>query len=212
MEDSIKITSKNYPNIKLRVIPGHFVTAHSHANYYLDMTNMKSRQSEASTIAKAMAENYISSTIVDTIVCIDGCEVIGAYLANYLTESGILSMNTHKTLYITRPEFSHTGQFLFRENVQHMIKNKNVLILLAMANTGSTLSGAVDVIQYYGGRVAGISAIFSSVSDAYSYPINALFTTADIPDYQLFPASRCELCQAKKPIDALANNFGFSKL
>ncbi|RDU21985.1 phosphoribosyltransferase [Anaerosacchariphilus polymeriproducens] len=212
MESYVRITSKSYPNIKLRMVPGHFVTAHSHVNYYLDMTHMKSRQNEALQIARAMADSYLTTTIIDTIVCIDGCEVIGAYLANYLTESGIISMNKHKTLYITTPEFSHAGQFLFRENMQHMVKDKHVLILLASATTGKTVAGAVEVIQYYGGSIAGISAIFSSANKIYDYPINALFTSADIPDYQTYSSSNCRLCKENKPIDALVNDYGFSKI
>ena len=41
------IFSKKFPEIKLRVIPGHFVTSHSHINYYIDMTMTKMRESEA---------------------------------------------------------------------------------------------------------------------------------------------------------------------
>lgn len=212
MENSIKFASKRYPNINLSAIPGHFVTANSHVNYYLDLTNMKARQNEADMVARAMANQYLTSTIVDTIVCIDGCQVIGSYLANFLTASGIISMNAHKTIYITTPESTHTGQFIFRENVQHMIKNKHVLILLASATTGKTLSNAVDVIQYYGGHIAGISAIFSSFSKVYTFPVNALFTMEDIPDYKTYSSTSCQLCNAGKPIDALVNDYGFSKL
>lgn len=102
----------------LKVIPGHFVTPNSHINNYIDLTTMKTRQSEAVEVAKAISETYASSTIVDTIVCMDGMEVIGAFLADRLTRAGIMSMNQHKTIYIVRPEFDVTGQMIFRENNQ----------------------------------------------------------------------------------------------
>jgi len=86
MEEYRKIEAKHHPDIKLRVIPGHFATANSHINYFIDMSLMKYRQSEANSIAKAISEKYVASTMVDTILCMDGCEVIGAYLANYLTQ------------------------------------------------------------------------------------------------------------------------------
>lgn len=212
MENYKKIVSKRHSNLTLRVIPGHFVTVNSHINYYIDLSLMKARQSEANLVAKAIAERYIASTIVDTIVCMDGCDVIGAYLANYLTETGIISMNSHKTIYITTPELSHTGQLLFRENMQHMIKNKYVLLLFASATTGKTATSAVDVIHYYGGMIAGISAIFSAATKIYDYPINALFTIADIPDYRTYDSSDCALCKAGIPVDAIANGFGYARL
>jgi len=211
MEGFRKISSKQYPDITLRVIPGHFVTANSHVNYFIDMSMMKARQSEAESIAEALAERYVATTVVDTIVCMDGCEVIGAYLAENLTKMGVISINAHKTIYITTPEFRSDGQLLFRENIQPMIRNKHVLLLLASATTGKTVSSAIDVIRYYGGVVAGISAIFSAASSVQHLPINALFTTADIPDYKTFTHENCAMCAASQPIDALVNSYGYSK-
>lgn len=212
MEGYRKIQSKNYPDIVLRVIPGHFVTAHSHINYYIDMSMMKARQNEANAIAAALSDRYLSSTIIDTIVCMDGCEVIGAYLANYLTTAGVISMNAHKTIYITTPEFNTNGQLIFRENMQPMIRDKNILLLLASATTGKTVSQSINGIQYYGGTVTGVSAIFSAASKVYDYPINALFTTADLPDYQTYDPGNCALCKSGQPVDAIANGFGYSRL
>lgn len=212
MEGYRKIKSKNYPDIVLRVIPGHFVTAHSHINYYIDMSMMKARQNEANAVAAALSDRYLASTIIDTIVCMDGCEVIGAYLANHLTTAGVISMNAHKTIYITTPEFNTNGQLIFRENIQPMIRDKNILLLLASATTGKTVSQAIDSIRYYGGTVTGVSAIFSAASKVYDYPINALFTTSDLPDYQTYSHSNCALCKSGHSVDAIANGFGYSRL
>ena len=59
MQDTIKIYSKDHPNIELKAIPGHFVTPHSHVNYFLDMTTLKSRLSEASTAARELGRQVI---------------------------------------------------------------------------------------------------------------------------------------------------------
>ena len=212
MEEYQKIKSKRYQNLVLKVIPGHFVTANSHINYYIDMTTMKARQSEASAAAKALAEKYLVTSIVDTIVCMDGCEVIGAYLAQELSAAGILSMNAHKTIYITHPEFDSSGLIIFRENNMQMIHGKNVLVLLASATTGKTVHRAIDSILYYGGTVTGISAIFSAATEIAGFPIHALFTTDDVPDYQDYKHDNCLLCKNKQPIDAIANGFGYSRI
>ncbi len=63
MQDVIKIESKVHPNVILRVIPGHFATPNSHVNYYLDMTALKARQSEASAVAVELSKQ-ISATRV----------------------------------------------------------------------------------------------------------------------------------------------------
>ena len=212
MQEERKIYSKSHPGIALRVIPGHFVTPSSHINYYLDMSLLKARQSEAMEVAKAMAEAYVASTVVDTIVCMEGCEVIAAYLAEYLTRVGVLSMNAHKTIYITAPEINSAGQIIFRENLKRMIKNKHVLLLMPAATTGTTKSRALDPIVYYAGPISGISPIFRAVNKIHGIHINALFTMADIADYKMSPPEQCPMCKEGKPIDALANGYGYSLL
>ena len=89
MDNIIKIPAKCNRKIELKAIPGHFATNHSHINYYLDMTPIKYRHTEAQLVAKEMVKKYRHTTAVDAIVCMDGCEVIGAYLAEELTAAGI---------------------------------------------------------------------------------------------------------------------------
>ena len=84
-DNIIKIYARTDNRIQLKMIPGHFVTSQSHITHYLDLTTMKSRCAEAQRIASALAANYEASIPVDTIVCMDGLEVIGAYLAEELS-------------------------------------------------------------------------------------------------------------------------------
>ena len=59
-------------NLHLSAYPGHFATKHSHVNYFLDMTTLKVRQSNAEEAARALVPLYKHNTVVDTIVCLDG--------------------------------------------------------------------------------------------------------------------------------------------
>lgn len=135
-----KISARGDKKIQLKVIPGHFATPQSHITHYLDLTTMRSRSSEALRVAEALAANYEASIPVDTIICMSGLEVVGAYLAETLTRAGVYSMNSHQTIYITAPEYNNSGQIIFRDNIQPMIKNKNILILDGSITTGETLS------------------------------------------------------------------------
>ena len=186
MNETVKIVSKRFPDVTLKTISGHFATPNSHVNTYVDMTTMKARLSEAQNAARALATEYLSTTIVDTIVCLEGTQVIGSFLADELTKAGIQSLNAHKTIYITTPENDGIGQMFFRDNNKIMINGKNVLILLASATTGKTLSQAISCVRYYGGTVSGISAIFSAASKVENIPVNYLFSKSDIPDYAAY--------------------------
>ena len=110
-------------NLHLSAYPGHFATKHSHVNYFLDMTTLKVRQSNAEEAARALVPLYKHNTVVDTIVCLDGTEVIGEFLAEKLTESGFFSYNQHKSIYIVS---SSDGQMFFI-NIQPMIKTENIV-------------------------------------------------------------------------------------
>lgn len=209
---AIKIHSEVNNNAIIRIIPGHFVTNHSHINYYVDMTIMKSRKSEAAAAASVLARKYSTSTYVDTIICMDGCEVIGAYLADDLTASGIMSLNQHQTMYIVTPEVNSGGQLIFRDNMQMMIEGKHCILLLASATTGGTVARALECINYYGGIVEGVSAIFSAKDQVNGVEMNYIFGAKDIPDYQTYDASRCPMCARRQKLDAIVNSFGYSKL
>lgn len=208
----IRIPSALNSNVVLRIIPGHFATTHSHINYYVDMTFLKARKSEAEGAAKILAANYNNTTYIDTIVCMDGCEIIGAYLADELTRNGIMSINSHKTMYVVSPEVHTGGQLIFRDNMQKMIRDKHVLLVLATASTGITVKRAVECINYYGGIIEGAAALFSATDEVEGIKITSLFTSEDIPGYQTYHFTDCPMCKAKAKIDAIVNSYGYSKV
>lgn len=209
---AMKVYSSYNNNISIKVVPGHFATNHSHITHYIDMTTLKSRQSMARAAAKSIAGKYVGTTVVDTIVCMDGTEVIGSYLAEELTNFGIMSMNQHKAMYVVTPEFNSVGQMIFRDNLQPMIKGKHILFLLASATTGRTIERSLECVTYYGGIVAGISAIFSANDVIAGQQVHTLFKMSDIPEYKTYSHNQCPHCQSGKKIEAIVNSYGYSRL
>lgn len=206
---TFKLSTSQVP---LKVTPGHFATNHAHVNYYLDSTTLKSRQSEARETARALVGAYVYNTVVDTIVCLEGMQVVGAYLADELTQAGVMSRNAHQTIYVVSPEFNSNSQMIFRDNLQPMIKGKNILLLLAVVTTGKTIAKGMECIQYYGGILQGISAIFAAVDQVDGIPIHSVYTKRELPDYQAFDFRECPFCQKGQKLDALVNSYGYSKL
>ena len=182
----------NKSNLFLRVAKGHFATSHSHINYYIDVTTQKSRLSEAKAVAKELVAAYQHNTIVDTVLCLDGTQVIGTCLANELTKDG--------------------SQIILRDNLAPMVKGKHVLILAASITTGYTVQAAIEAINYYGGTVAGLSAIFATATECLGIPVTSIFDPSNLPDYASFDSRECPMCKAGQHIDALVNSFGYSAL
>lgn len=199
-------------NLYLRVAMGHFATSNCHSNYYIDVVSQKARLSEARAVAEELCSYYYADTVVDTVLCLDGTEVIGACFADELSKGDFVNMNAHKTIYIVTPETTNGSQLLFRDNIIPMIQGKHVMILAVSVASGKTVESAIDAVNYYGGTVSGVSAIFSTAKQCHGFPVRSVFDPNDLPDYQCHPAHECSMCKAGQKIDALVNSHGFSKL
>ena len=210
------IELKNLPvrrgGVPLRYAQGHFATNHSHINYYIDITFQKTRLSEARSVAQQLVSHFNTSTLVDTILCLDGTAVLGTCLAEELTKSGFQNINRHQTIYVLEPEYNANSQIIFRDNIQPMIRGKHILILMASMTTGFTAKRSVEAIGYYGGYVAGVAALYSAVKDAGGYPVASVYSLSDFPDYASYDYRECPYCKQGIKIDALVNSFGYSEL
>lgn len=210
--DIIKLKKKGN-DLYLRAAKGHFATSHIHSNYYIDVAVQKSRLSEAKAVAEDIATHYkYTSTVIDTILCLDGMEVVGACLADKLIKNNTVNTNAHGTIYVVTPESTNASQLIFRDNIVPMIQSKHVLILAVSVSSGYTANMAVDAIRYYGGSVAGIASIFATQSSCGGVAVKSVFDPNDIPDYSTYPSHECPLCKAGEKVDALVNCHGFSRL
>ena len=50
----VKFYSKESNMVAIHAIPGHFATSHSHINYYIDITSLKTRIQEAKEVARVL--------------------------------------------------------------------------------------------------------------------------------------------------------------
>lgn len=213
METRIQeIRSRGSKDIRMSIIPGHFATSHSHVNYYVDLTGIKNRLKMARAAAEQLAVYYQSNTPVDTILCMEGTETIGAFLAETLARSNQVSMNAGKDIAILTPEINSNGQMIFRDNLQKMVWNKNVLLLIASASTGKTIRRLVECLQYYSGRLIGVAALFSAIGETAGLTVRSVFSQEDIPHYRTLSPTDCEMCRAGQKIDAIINSYGYSKV
>ena len=198
-------------NLRLRVARGHFATSHSHLNYYIDLTMTMHRLSESREAAEELVALLNPATIIDTILCLDGTEVLGTCMAAELTKAGFSNMNAHRTIYVVTPEHTTGSQLLFRDNLAPMIVGKHVLVLAASVATGYTTQAAVEAIRYYSGIPVGVCAVTACVAECEGFPVLSIFRTPQVlPDYLSTSSHDCPLCRAGIKLDALVNSHGIS--
>lgn len=201
-----EIFSKANREVSVKVIPGHFATKHSHVNYCVDMTQVKSQLSSAKAAAKLLADGF-ASTPVDTIITLDRMKMVGAFMANYLSNTHI---NHNSDIAVISPEITD-GKMVLRDNFLPFVKNKRVLLLTASATTGKDVRSVVEGIGYYGGEAAGAATIFGGDFEC-SVPVIKLFGVEDLPDYSSFAPIECPLCKKGVKVDAVVNSYGYSKI
>lgn len=198
--------------VSLRAVTGHFATNHSHVNYYIDMTDIKSNQRVAEEIGKMLAQQYATTTEVHTIVCLDGTQMIGAFLAQELAKGSYRGLNVGEAIYVLTPELNSLGQMMFRDNVKQVIQNRNVILLMASVTTGVTVQQGEECISYYGGNLSGASAIFSALDRAGNMAVHSLFHLHDLPDYESYLSAECPACRRGEKLDAIINGFGYFEM
>ena len=204
--------SERCASAPLHAVQGHFATSHSHINYYIDLTSMKIRVKEARMIAKEFAAFYRGKNkVVDTIICMDGTETVGSFLAEELELQNNLISNDHQTIDVITPEYNRNNQLMFRDNIAPSVRGKHVVLLMATTTTGLTIRRTKECVQYYGGKVAGINSIFSTVSEIDGEDVDYLFSAEDLPGYQAFGPGECPFCNRGMQIEAMVNGFGYSR-
>lgn len=208
----VNLRSSKNPKARIKILEGHFATSNSHINTYIDMSTVKTRHNNARETAKVLAQEYLMTTSVDSIVCLDETEVIGTFMAEILADSSNMSTSYKNNISVITPEFNQLGQMMFRDNKQRMIKDQQVLILAASVTTGKTIAQAIDSILYYGGTICGIASIFSAVTRVAGMEVKTIFTSTDLPNYRAYAPHECPMCKEGKRVEALVNSYGYSKL
>ena len=206
------VAMEKNPNISVKVFPGHFTTSSVHSNYFIDVSELKFNTHKARDVAQELARPYLTSSLINTIVCMEATEVVGAYLAQELIQAGARVMNSGSDINIVTPLRDYNGNFIFQYNVKDWILNKGIILLVTTISSGSTAKRAIECIDYYGGKLQGVSALFITSNDVLDYKVNSLFTSADIPGHTLFLIGECGMCKSGQKLDAIINSEGYTKI
>lgn len=209
---SFSVSLAKNPIITVSITPGHFTTNNMHTNSYLDYNALKSNTVLALDVAREFSVNYLSSTLVDTIVCMEKMEVIGAYLALELESEGTTAINSGQAIHVVSPISNAYGKLTFPDSSKGWINGKNILLLVATVSSGRSLNIALECINYYGGKITGISALYMASNINCEQKINPLFTSDDIPGYKLYNTNDCEMCKSGQKLDAIISSEGYTRI
>lgn len=205
-----EVKAANNKRIRFNIIPGHFATNHSHVSCYIDLNGIKNSFKAARETAKELA-GALHGTPIEAIFCIEGTRMIGAFLAEELS-AGIHGMSAGNDIAVITPEFGVNNQIILRDNIQPMIRDKQVLLLVSSVSSGKSVQRTAECIRYYGGNPVVACALFSDIPETHGIKIHSIFDAKDLPAYTSHRPSECPMCAQGRKIDALVNSFGYSRL
>lgn len=204
ISNEISLTANK--DVSIKVISGHFATRHSHVNYCVDMTKIKSQLDSAKAAARLLAASFMS-TPVDTIISLDRMKMVGAFMAEFISQTHV---NYQKDIAVITPEITN-DKLLLRDNFLPYIKDKRIVLLTASATTGKDVRSVVAGIRYYGGEPVGAATVFGGEFEC-DIPVYKIFGMESVPDYRSYAPADCPLCKSGVKVDAVVNSYGYSKI
>ena len=213
MSEIYTLTSGRNDRVFIHILPGHFVSANKHINYYVGTSDIKHNHNVSVDTAMLLSEYYVSNGIhVDTVLCLYETQTLGGYLAHELARPNMFSPNPNDTVYVIGSEYDAVGNLIFRDNLKKMIKDRSVVILISCITSGRTVERAMESVEYYGGKTVGVSSAFSAVKEIQGVHVNTIFGLEDIPHYKSYPMHDCPYCRQGVPVDGISNGYGYSML
>ena len=206
----VTVPAKGNRRIKLNIYPGHYATSHAHVDHYISMTEVRTNAAMAAETADMLAKQF-RYTQIDTVICLEYTQNIGAFLAKELSAPG-RDVNSGAEIHVITPSINSNNQLTFSSDIQPFVTNRNVLILISTASTGRSLARAAECVTYYGGRIVGIGSIFSAIEELGGIPVQTVFKRADLGDYNYYSSDSCPLCKSGRKLDGFITTSGYTKL
>lgn len=204
IQDYKTIYAKHSDQIHCIGITGHFATTNFHTNCYVDLTEVRFQHKMAELAGKFLADTY-RGTVLDTILCLESTEVIGAAMVGHLSGS-------QPNIHVLSPELNKNNQMVFCENIRRLVAGKRILLLISTASYRKNILHAFEKLQQEQANIAGICALFSTIRELNGIAISSLFDETDFPGYSVYKSGKCPMCEQRHKIDAIINSYGLTHL
>ncbi|MBQ2545037.1 MAG: orotate phosphoribosyltransferase [Clostridia bacterium] len=210
LNNYVTVPAKGNRHIKLNIYPGHYATSHAHVDNYFSMADIRTNCAMAEEAAREIAKQF-RYTPVDTVISLEYTQIISAFVAKELSSSG-RDINSGADIHVVTPQINSNNQLMFPSDMQPFVTDKNVLLILSTVSTGRSLARAAECVRYYGGKLAGIGAIFSAIEESGGMPIQSIFHRSDLAAYNSWRSDECPMCKAGRKIDGLVTTGGYTKI
>lgn len=139
----------------------------------LDMSSLKTQVDIAKRAGKILA-GYFLKTPIDSIIALGGTQIVAAFMAECLMQSG---ENSKQDIAIVTPDIVDGKMFFDGKSLPYVMSN-HVLILKDKVLL-KEISIDIESVKYYGGHLVGVAGIYGCEEELPT-PYEKIFTQNDI--------------------------------
>ncbi len=138
----------------------HFVyTSGKHGSVYINKDALYPHVKQTAMVGKMMAEKCAHLEIDSIAAPALGGIILSQWVGHFLSEM------KGKPIYSVYAEKDGKGGFVFARGYDQYIKDKKVLVLEDLTTTGGSVKKVVNVVEDYGGEVAGVCVMVNRNPD-----------------------------------------------
>lgn len=149
-------------------------------NFCISTRELRLSAKLAKEAARALAQPYHTGALVDLILCEEGCEAVGAFLAAELGGGSVLSLNRGSDIHIGTLRLSEQ-ETCTREELP--LRGKSILLLTDLLMSPKRARRAADYILGSGAALSGVCALFGVPGEVEKRKIQCLFEASDLPGF-----------------------------
>lgn len=138
----------------------HFVyTSGKHGSVYINKDALYPHVEQTALVGKMMAQKCAGLEVDSIAAPALGGIILSQWVGYYLSKI------KNKPIYSVYAEKDGKGGFVFARGYDQYIKDKKVLVLEDLTNTGGSVKKVVEVVRLYGGEVSGVCVMVNRNPD-----------------------------------------------
>jgi orotate phosphoribosyltransferase len=175
----------------------HFVyTSGKHGSVYINKDALYPHTEIASDVGKMMAEKFRNENIDVVVAPALGGIVLSQWVAHHL------SAMQRKEILGVYAEKDSEKNLIFTRGYDKLVKEKNVLVIEDITNTGGSLQKVIQAVKDAGGIVVAACVMVNrDPKNVTSVTMGAPLDALGVLPTEIFDAPDCPLCKENVPIN-----------
>ncbi|MDD2955337.1 MAG: hypothetical protein PHD67_03355 [Oscillospiraceae bacterium] len=186
---------KHQSGLYLTVTREHAAEPGCHMNRRVGTAGLRHSGKLAREAARLLAAPYQAGALVELILCEQGCEVVGSFLACELSGGNALSLNRGCDIRVAAFRWEEERPVLLEPEP---LSGQSVLLLADRLFPPDKALCCAQWAAAQEAALSGVCALFGTPGKVGWRRVHCLFSAVEVPGFHFWPEEECPLCRAEK--------------